>query len=139
MSYTCVHTYSVGYKIPVVENLGVTMDLYDTIDLSENDLMKLDNFPLLKNLQTLLLSNNRISLVSPSLSSSVPKLQTIMFTNNKLKAFRDIDSLAQFKGLHTLSLTGNPVCKTAHYREYVIFRLPHLKLLDFNKIKPRVR
>ena len=49
-----------GYKIPVIENLGATLDQFDTIDFSENDIRKLDGFPLLRRLKCLLLNNNRI-------------------------------------------------------------------------------
>lgn len=49
-----------GYKIPVLENLGATLDQFDTIDLSDNEVRKLDGFPLLKRLKTLLINNNRI-------------------------------------------------------------------------------
>nr|CAD7417078.1 unnamed protein product [Timema poppensis] len=49
-----------GYKIPVIENMGATLDQFDTIDLSDNDIRKLDGFPLLKRLKCLLLNNNRV-------------------------------------------------------------------------------
>lgn len=49
-----------GYKIPVLENLGATLDQFDTIDLSDNEIRKLDGFPLLRRLKTLLMNNNRI-------------------------------------------------------------------------------
>lgn len=49
-----------GYKIPVIENLGATLDQFDTIDFSENEIRKLDGFPLLKRLKTLLMNSNRI-------------------------------------------------------------------------------
>ena len=51
---------SAGYKIPVIENLGATLDQFDIMDFSDNDIRKLDGFPLLKRLKTLLLNNNRI-------------------------------------------------------------------------------
>jgi len=35
-------------------------DQFDTVDFSDNDIRKLDGFPLLKRLKTLLLNNNRI-------------------------------------------------------------------------------
>lgn len=50
----------VGYKIPEIENLGATLDQFDTIDFSDNDIRKLDGFPFLKRLKCLLLNNNRI-------------------------------------------------------------------------------
>lgn len=52
--------YILGYKIPQIENMGATSDQFDCIDLSDNDIRKLDGFPLLKRLKCLLLNNNRI-------------------------------------------------------------------------------
>ncbi|KAK1327988.1 hypothetical protein QTO34_012410 [Cnephaeus nilssonii] len=49
-----------GYKIPVIENLGATLDQFDAIDFSDNEIRKLDGFPLLRRLKTLLVNNNRI-------------------------------------------------------------------------------
>lgn len=49
-----------GYKIPVIENLGATLDQFDTIDFSDNEIRKLDGFPLLRRLKTLLMNNNRL-------------------------------------------------------------------------------
>ena len=37
-----------GNKIPFIENLGATHDEYEALDLSDNEIGKLDNFPLLK-------------------------------------------------------------------------------------------
>jgi hypothetical protein len=36
------------------------------------------------------------------------------------------------------SLLNNPVAKNSEYRLYVIYKLPQLTVLDFNKIKPKV-
>lgn len=55
-----ISTLIPGYKIPVIENLGATLDQFDTVDFSDNDIRKLDGFPLLKRLKSLLLNNNRI-------------------------------------------------------------------------------
>ena len=49
-----------GYKIPVIENLGTTLDQFDTIDFSDNEIRKLDGFPHLTRVKSLLLNNNRI-------------------------------------------------------------------------------
>lgn len=49
-----------GYKIPQIENMGATLDQFDTIDFSDNDIRKLDGFPHLPRLKCLLLNNNRI-------------------------------------------------------------------------------
>ena len=52
-----------GYKIPLIENLGTTLDQFDTIDFSDNEIRKVDNIPYLPRIKTLLFNNNRIWLV----------------------------------------------------------------------------
>jgi U2 small nuclear ribonucleoprotein A' len=47
-------------QIPVIENLGVTKDQFDVIDLTDNNIRKIENFPLMKRLECLLMHNNRI-------------------------------------------------------------------------------
>ena len=49
-----------GYKIPLIENLGTTLDQFDTIDFSDNEVRKVDNIPYLPRIKTLLFNNNRI-------------------------------------------------------------------------------
>jgi hypothetical protein len=41
-----------GFKIPQIENLGVCEDLFECIDLSDNELLIIDNFPIMKRLVT---------------------------------------------------------------------------------------
>lgn len=50
-----------GYKIPEIQNLGATLDQFDTLDFSDNDLRKLGGFPYLARIKQLLLNNNRIT------------------------------------------------------------------------------
>ena len=49
-----------GYKIPLIEHLGSTLDQFDMIDFSENEIRKVDNFPFLPRLKALFFNNNRI-------------------------------------------------------------------------------
>lgn len=128
-----------GLKVPVIENLGVTLDQYEAIDLSDNEVAKLDNFPLLTRLQNLLLHNNRIAKISEGLGRYLPKLHSLVLTNNKLANFSDIDPLADLPALTHLTLIGNPVAKLPNYRLYIIFKLPQVTILDFNKVKPAER
>lgn len=76
--------------------LARTQDHYQCIDLSDNELQRLENFPLLKNLETLLLHNNRISRIAAGLGASLPGLRTLMLTNNQLAALSDLEPLAEF-------------------------------------------
>ncbi|CAH1772555.1 unnamed protein product, partial [Owenia fusiformis] len=128
-----------GYKIPVLENLGATLDQFDTIDFSDNDIRKLDSFPLLKRLKTLLFNNNRVSRITENLEESLPNLETLILTNNNMRELGDIDVLSTVKTLSTLSLLGNPITTKEHYRLYIVHTLPNLRLLDFRKIKQKER
>jgi len=128
-----------GYKIPVIENLGATLDQFDTIDFSDNDIRKLDGFPLLKRIKSLLLNNNRIMRIAEGLGQVIPNLETLILTNNHLQELGDLDPLAEFPHLTYLSLLSNPVANKQLYRQYVIQKLPNLRVLDFRKIKLQER
>jgi U2 small nuclear ribonucleoprotein A' len=74
------------------------------IELSDNNIRKLDNLPELKRLETLLLHNNRIEFISKDICQQLPKLNTLVLTNNNLAELGDIDALAGCKRLEYLRL-----------------------------------
>ena len=76
-----------GYKIPFIENLTATNDQFSCIDLTDNEIAKLENLPQLLRLATLLLSNNRIAKVDPTFGEMCPKLESLILTNNKISNF----------------------------------------------------
>ncbi|XP_034536741.1 U2 small nuclear ribonucleoprotein A' [Notolabrus celidotus] len=128
-----------GYKIPVLENLGATLDQFDTVDFSDNEVRKLDGFPLLKRLKTLLMNNNRICRIGEGLEHSLPSLKELVLTNNNIQELGDLDPLATVKTLSLLSLLRNPVTNKKHYRLYVISKIPQIRVLDFQKVKLKER
>ncbi|XP_077301366.1 small nuclear ribonucleoprotein polypeptide A'-like U2A [Arctopsyche grandis] len=128
-----------GYKIPQIENMGATSDQFDCIDLSENDIRKLDGFPLLKRLKCLLLNNNRIVRISENLEQYIPSIESLILTGNQMQELGDLDPLTTLTNLKTLSLLQNPVTYKTHYRQYVAYKFPELRLLDFKKIKQKER
>ncbi|KAG5523172.1 hypothetical protein RHGRI_035105 [Rhododendron griersonianum] len=128
-----------GNKIPVIENLGATEDQFDTIDLSDNEIVKLENFPYLTRLGTLIVNNNRITRINPNIGEFLPKLHTLVLTNNRLTNLVEIDPLASLTKLQYLSLLDNNITKRANYRLYVIHKLKSLRLLDFKKVKQKER
>ncbi|KAI0080004.1 L domain-like protein [Panus rudis PR-1116 ss-1] len=128
-----------GYKIPAIENLGITKDQHDCIDFTDNSITVLGNIPLLRRLRTLLLANNRISSISPSLHLSVPNLTTLVLTNNNIAELGDLEPLKDVKGLKYLSLLGNPVRDKKWYREWLAWRIPGLRVLDFQRIRDKER
>ncbi|CAK4437865.1 unnamed protein product [Aphanomyces euteiches] len=126
-----------GLKIPAIENLGATKDGYDCLDMSDNEIKKLENFPRLKRLRMLLLHNNKINRIQDNLTESIPNLAVLLMTNNSIANLTDVDALLILDLLaHTLSLIGNPVTRKSYYREYVIHTLTNLRVLDFKKIRP---
>lgn len=128
-----------GLKIPEIENLGVTKDLNDSIDLSDNDLRQLHNFPLLRRLKCLLLANNRISVLDSTLGQQLPNLNTLILTNNSIEGLEALEPLLTLKKLSHLSLLNNPVTKKPNYRSWCIFRFPSIRFLDFLHVKDKER
>ncbi|VVA90639.1 unnamed protein product [Arabis nemorensis] len=128
-----------GNKIPVIENLGATEDQFDTIDLSDNEIVKLENFPHLNRLGTLLINNNRITRINPNIGEFLPKLHSLVLTNNRLVNLVEIDPLASIPKLQYLSLLDNNITKKPNYRLYVIHKLKSLRVLDFIKVKAKER
>ncbi|KAL1951812.1 hypothetical protein VTO73DRAFT_961 [Trametes versicolor] len=128
-----------GYTIPAIENLGITKDQNDCIDFTDNSITVLGNIPLLRRLRTVLLANNRISSISASLHLSVPNLSTLVLTNNNIAELGDLEPLKDVKSLQYLSLLGNPVREKKYYREWLAWRIPNLRVLDFQRIREKER
>jgi U2 small nuclear ribonucleoprotein A' len=126
-------------KIPTIENLIASRDLFDTIDLTDNEIKRLENFPKLHRLTTLLISNNSISRIDTEFfnSKQLPVLNTLILTNNRFLDLGDLEPLKEFaETLRHLSLLDNPVTKKPHYRLFVISKLPKLRTLDFRRVRP---
>ncbi|WAQ84950.1 hypothetical protein PtA15_5A523 [Puccinia triticina] len=129
-----------GYQIPAIENLGVTKDSLDTIDLTDNSIRSLINFPKMSRLKHLYLSNNPISFISPKLPEALPNLTSLVLSHCSLSTFNQLFLvLKQFNRLEFLVLTGNPVSKVKLYRDWCIFNCPKLRILDFKRVKDKER
>eukprot|EP00478_Filoreta_tenera_P001435 GABV01001459.1.p1 GENE.GABV01001459.1~~GABV01001459.1.p1 ORF type:complete len:180 (+),score=46.43 GABV01001459.1:142-681(+) len=129
-----------GYKVAVIENLGVLQDQFDSIDFSDNAITSVGGFPLMKRIVSLLFNNNQIHRIEPGLGSALPSIESLMLINNRLEHVEDLNPLAEFgNSLLRLSCLGNPVVQNKNYRLYVIHLLPKLKHLDFEKVRPRER
>ncbi|KAG1666960.1 hypothetical protein FOA52_004243 [Chlamydomonas sp. UWO 241] len=139
---SCINLYELdlrGNKIAAIENLGVTQNQFDSIDLSDNAIVKLEGFPRLLRLKQLLLNNNRLTRIGKKLEDTVPGIETLILTNNKLSSLSDLEPLSSLSKLTMLSLMGNPVATKPNYRLYVISRCKALKVLDFKKVKAQDR
>ncbi|CAE7255853.1 SNRPA1 [Symbiodinium necroappetens] len=114
--------------------------LQKCLDFSDNDLIKLGNFPPLKRLRVLMLMNNRISRIAPDCFDPIPNIVSLVLTGNKLEKLVDLEPITQLKNLERLSLMDNPVTKVKHFRPYMIHKSSKtLRILDFNRIKDKER
>ncbi|EPQ27839.1 uncharacterized protein PFL1_04584 [Pseudozyma flocculosa PF-1] len=128
-----------GLKIPAIENLGVTKDQNDTIDLTDNDIRYLGNFPLLQQLKTLHLANNLVARIDPRIAFTIPALQMLTLTNNSLQDLGEVASLAKLRSLEYLTLMGNPIAREKNYREFVVWKCPSVRVLDFRRVRQQER
>jgi len=123
-----------GNKLVILENLGATQDQFDSIDFSDNEIQRIENFPLLRRVKTLYFTNNRIARIAPKLGTNLPQLHTLVIMNNKLENLGDLEPLRDLPTLRSLSLNNNNVQKKRNYRLFVVYLLPKLKVLDWSKV-----
>ncbi|KAK5445214.1 U2 snRNP complex subunit [Exophiala xenobiotica] len=123
-----------GHKIPTIENLGVAGP-QDAIDFTDNDIATISNFPLSPRLNTLLFARNRIQGVDKRIAEQLPNLTTLVLTSNHVKELADLEGLSLCGKLTHLSLLDNPVTRKEHYRSYLIWTIPSLRFLDYQKVR----
>ena len=126
-----------GYKISMIENLGVTRDMYGCIDLCDNEITRVENIPKLSSLRSLLLANNAINRIASDSFDSLPELKSLVLSNNRISRLSTLLPLANLKNLERLTLINNPVCRLPHYREFLIHLFGcsrALRFLDFERI-----
>ncbi|KAJ1552450.1 U2 small nuclear ribonucleoprotein A' [Cladochytrium tenue] len=128
-----------GLKIPRIENLAITKDLHDTIDLTDNDLQRLDNLPPMMRLRHLLVSNNRVRRIDPAFGSRAPNLESLVLAGNALAELADLEPLAGLRRLTHLCLVDNPVAKKRHYRLALLKICPSLRFIDFQRVRDSER
>ena len=128
-----------GFKIISIQNLSATNDQFACINLTDNSISEINMLPQLKRLKTLMLINNRISKVEKDFAINCPFLKNLVLTNNKISDFEQIDNIASCQTLEKLYLLDNVVTKLKYYRLYVIYKLPKLRILDFQRVTKKER
>lgn len=124
-------------QIPYIENLGVTQDRFGLIDLTGNQIISLANIPAtFVNLQVLLLGNNRISLIDNNFPST-NRITSLSLANNNIRQF--LRNFSKLTCLQFLILSGNPITQAKYYREFMVWLIPSLRILDSDKIKKAER
>ena len=128
-----------GFKIMEIQNLSATNDQFACINLTDNSISEVNYLPQLKRLKTLMLINNRISKIEKDFAINCPFLTNLVLTNNKITDFEQIDNIASCKSLEKLYLVDNVVTKMKNYRLYVIYKIPTLRILDYQRVTKKER
>ena len=132
--------YLRGRKLgPELENLAVLQDSFGAIDLSDNELARLERFPLMRRLRLLTACNNRVARLGAGMGRALPQLDSLVLTGNRLATLADCAGAAECRSLTVLSLLGNPVCGRPHYRLFFVNALPRLRLLDLTRVTHKER
>jgi U2 small nuclear ribonucleoprotein A' len=97
--------------IPMIENLGAARDDFDSYDLSNNRISRLENFPKLHRLARLHCAGNLIEAIDGrNLKKNVPNLVTLNLSHNNVSSLAEVANLGTAcDKLEFLSLVGNPV------------------------------
>lgn len=82
----------------------------------------------------LLLARNRIASLGDSLATSAPNIERLVLAHNHLNGLTELEPLSQLRRLSFLVLTGNPVERQQHYRSWIIWRCPALRILDYKRV-----
>uniref|UniRef100_A0A7S3L603 U2A'/phosphoprotein 32 family A C-terminal domain-containing protein n=1 Tax=Amphora coffeiformis TaxID=265554 RepID=A0A7S3L603_9STRA len=130
-----------GLGLVALEHLGAARNDFDAYDLSNNRIRRLENFPKVTRLKSLYVSNNLVdSLDANNLQQNVPLLQNLVLSHNAVADFKFLQDLGEAcPKLEFLSLVGNPIARRPHYRLCVLHLLPHVKCLDYVKVKQAER
>jgi U2 small nuclear ribonucleoprotein A' len=109
-----------GLGIPAIENTASILsngEEFDCLDISNNLLLRLDNFSRWHRLSNLLASGNRIeSIDGRNFSQNLPNLQSVTLSHNNISSLAEIQALGNAcKDLKFLDLTGNPVTSKSSF------------------------
>jgi Leucine-rich repeat (LRR) protein len=124
-----------------IENLDCNLEL-KYLDLSSNNISKVDDISKLQGLESLMLKENHLSRPdSIRYIVNLKSLRELDLSRNQIECNLEdlLDVLSHCKSLEVLILKGNPVVATKYYRKIVISKCQRLNLLDGNRISNEER
>lgn len=127
-----------SHGIPTIENLAVARDRYDLIDLSGNGITLLgEGFPPFARLKILLLGSNQIRAIGKGLAASLPNLQTLVLSENRIETLEslNLEELSKLFHLKVLGLNNNPVARVKNFRLQLLKHIPSLRYINFVRVR----
>lgn len=131
-----------GFKISAIENLGITRDMYGCIDLSDNEIFRIENIPKLVRLRSLILANNSVAWIAPDAFDNLTEMTSLVLSNNNVSRLSVLLPIGSLRRLERLSLVHNPVTKEPRYREFIIHLMKYsrtFRYLDFQRVTDQER
>ncbi|XP_014663214.1 PREDICTED: leucine-rich repeat-containing protein 48-like isoform X2 [Priapulus caudatus] len=107
------------------------------LDLSFNNIEKIEGLDTLVKLEDLSLFNNRISLLENM--ETLTNLHIVSLGNNDFNDLNSLLYLRQFKKLKTVCISGNPMCMNEDYKLFTTAHLPNLDYIDYRAITTEMR
>ncbi|KAI8874202.1 L domain-like protein, partial [Ramicandelaber brevisporus] len=138
-------------------------DIYDTLDFTGNllgsadrpliqaDLVSamsdiaerhvLDSMPRLARLNSLYLAHNRLERLPPAhmFAKRLPNLKVLVLADNRVTSLASLEPLRSCAKLERLVLVDNPVTSVEHYREWIAWRFPTVRALDYRRVSQSER
>lgn len=127
-----------GHSIQIIENLGVIPTECQVIDLSYNSIRVLENFPKLSNVVAIYANHNQLLTLAIT-NNVLPELHTLNLQHNQFTTLQSIATLIQFTKLTHLIISQNPIASHPLYRSFLVFLLPSLQMLDYQKVSQKER
>ena len=113
-----------GLSIQMIEHLSVTQNQFDSIDLTDNHITKITNFPKLNRLSSLSLSGNVVESVDGgNLKQNLSGLRHLNLSGNRIRGLHVVGSIGVgCPNLETLALVGNPVTSEFDFFAKLIYK-----------------
>ena len=107
------------------------------LDLSFNKIRHIEGLDALKKLQVLALYQNEIRSIESL--DHLKELNVLRIGNNRLHSKEDILYLRRLPALRTLSIKGNPICRSEDWKSFAVALLPNLTYLEIHPVSQNER
>ncbi|XP_061184132.1 centriolin-like [Saccostrea echinata] len=124
--------------IEKIEKLEKCLKLRE-LNLSYNLIHKIEGLENLMYLQVINLTGNRIEHIPIWLAKRLRALRTLHLGKNNLQSLSELAKLKPLPDLTQLTVAENPVAQLPHYRQYLVFHLRTLEVLDSQPVTERDR